>query len=538
MIPVYAVPVIRDADRTTVRKQEISSWQLMERAADACVDYMVRHLCGRDGNSDKCAGSEDRRCFHVFCGKGNNGGDGLAIARILDGRGYRVKVWITSKEGAFSPDAFENLRKLRDSAAEVYVFGKGPVKINEDGRLEEAACASSGNLPQIVQDDIAVDALVGTGLKGELDAVTAEIVRFLNRLAVCKFSVDIPSGLLADAPTPREWTVVEGSFCLSFQFPKQAFLFPESENRPFGFALLDIGIDPEHYRMHPPQAALLQEQDVRPWILPRGKFSHKGNYGKALSVAGSEGMAGAAVLAGKAALKTGCGLLYTASDKANRVVLQSCIPEAIFEDRENLDGGRMSTYSAIGVGSGMGTGRDAARCLHNILQYAESPLILDADALTLLSQNPTWLEFLPKGKTVITPHPGEFARLAGRWHDSWERTRMQQQFSDRYGAIVVLKGAHTCITIPGGGVPAAPTMFNTTGNPGMAAAGSGDVLSGMLLSLAAQGYPLVQASYMAVFLHGLAGDLAAERLTEYALCAGDIVEHIPEAYKTLLGIGL
>ena len=346
---------------------------------------------------------------------------------------------------------------------------------------------------------------------------------------------------MADKPTPRENPVVENSLCLSFQFAKKAFLWPENGGRPAGFVLLDIGLDEDFMRENPADAYLLQDRDAARNLPRRPKFAHKGFFGRDLLIAGSLGMAGAAVLAGRAALKSGCGVLSIASCPDNRLVLQTAVPEALFIDQNLMDWAILANYSAIGIGPGIGTSDKAALLLKNVLRFATCPLVIDADGLNLLARDPTLLEFLPKGRCILTPHLKEFERLAGKTEGGQERLRRQQEFSDRYGAVVVLKGAHTSISqlhapgirATGGASPGQALLFNTTGNPGMATGGSGDVLTGLCLSLLGQGLPAWQAACTAVYLHGLAGDYAALRETERGLTASDLITALPDAFRQL-----
>lgn len=518
MIPVYPVDIIRKADAETIRRQGISSWQLMERAARACFDFLFEN----EPEAFDPASSRKPK-FVIFCGRGNNGGDGFALARMLNEKGSIVEVWMPDKkEGRYSPDAERNAQLLQETNMPLRIFG-------QDG------------LPETGENDILIDALVGTGLDGRLDEATAAVVDFINACSGKKYSIDIPSGLMADKPTPRENPVVENSLCLSFQFAKKAFLWPENEGRPAGFVLLDIGLDEDFMRENPADAYLLQDRDAARNLPKRPKFAHKGLFGRDLLIAGSTGMAGAAVLAGRAALKSGCGVLSIASCADNRLVLQTAVPEALFIDPSLMDWAKTAHYSAIGIGPGIGTSDEAAQWLKNVLRFAACPLVIDADGLNLLAQAPTLLEFLPKGRCILTPHPKEFERLAGKTSDSRERLRRQQEFSDRYGAVVVLKGAHTSVSQPGGAgirtpgsvIPGPAMLFNTTGNPGMATGGSGDVLTGLCLSLLGQGLSAWQAAYTAVYLHGLAGDYAALRCTEHAMTASEIIAALPEAYRQL-----
>lgn len=515
MIPIFNVGQIRDADSRTLERQRISSWQLMERAAEACLPYLVRHGVRTGGGS----GTGRKKRVHVFCSRGNNGGDGFALARMLRSAGFGVCVWMPDKEGGWSPDAETNYAKWVSTGGELRILGRTCQGIS---------------FPQTSATDILVDALVGTGLKGPLDEATAQAVECFNRCAGIKYSIDIPSGLFADEPTPADAVVVRNSFCLSFQFPKKAFLMPESGNRPYDFAVLDIGLDPEYRENTVADAYCLEVADLQFLLKARPKFSHKGSFGKTALVAGEEGMCGAAVLATGAAIRAGSGLVKVFSSGRNREILQVSVPEAVYADWDSSGPERWMGFDALAFGPGAGTGEKSRKRLREILCFADCPLVIDADGLNLLSQDRTLLEFLPYGRTVLTPHLKEFERLVGPCSDSRERWSRQQEFSDRYGAIVVLKGAHSAITLPGK-KKEMPLLFNSTGNPGMATGGSGDVLTGVILALLGQGFTPYQSAYAGVFLHGLAGDLAVEELGEYSLKAGDLVEYLPAAFLYLKG---
>lgn len=514
MIPIFNVARIRNADARTLASQRISSWQLMERAAGACLPYLLRHGVS-ERNTSEISGKGTR--IHVFCSRGNNGGDGFALARMLRSSGFEVCVWMPDKEGGWSPDAETNYGKWVSQGGEVRVLGR--------------TCQESP-YPRTSVSDILVDALVGTGLKGPLDAPTARAVECFNACEGIKYSIDIPSGLLADEPTPADAVVVRNSFCLSFQFPKKAFMMPENEGRPYDFAVLDIGLDLDETEAAQADAYFLEAADVRPLLVSRPKFSHKGSFGKTALLAGAEGMCGAAVLAAGAAIRAGSGLVKVFSCRQNREILQISVPEALYADWDDGGSEKWRSFDALAFGPGAGTGEESRNRLREILRFAECPLVIDADGLTLLSQDRTLLEFLPYGKVVLTPHLKEFERFVGPCQDSRERWLRQQEFSDRYGAVVVLKGAHSSVTLPGG-TKGMPILFNSTGNPGMATGGSGDVLTGIILALLGQGFSPYRAAYAGVYLHGLSGDRAVGKIGEYSLKAGDLVDYLPEAFLRL-----
>ncbi len=360
--------------------------------------------------------------------------------------------------------------------------------------------------------------------------MTADLIAYLNQSKAIRVAIDIPSGLFADQPSALGF-IFKADYTLTFQFPKLAFLFPENDPYVGRFEVLDIGLHPRYCEEVETPNLLTTKVMVKPILHNRTKYSHKGTYGHALLIAGSEGKTGAALLGAKACLRTGVGLLSVHLPKVAQLPLQTAIPEAM------IDGDASDTcftmfqhldaFTAVGVGPGLGKADDTVRALKRLIQEVQVPLIMDADALNILSDNPTWLPFLP-AKTILTPHPKEFERLIGKTSTSFERLEKQRELSVKNNLIVVLKGAHTSITFPNG-----TCFFNTTGNPGMATAGSGDVLTGIILSLLAQRYSPEEAAVLGVYLHGLAGDLAAEEIGQEALIASDITEHLGKAYSAL-----
>ena len=312
-------------------------------------------------------------------------------------------------------------------------------------------------------------------------------------------AIDVPSGLFADQPSALGF-IFKADYTLSFQFPKLAFLFPENDPYVGRFEILDIGLHPRYVEEVETRNLLTVKAMVKPILHSRTKYSHKGTYGHALLIAGSEGKTGAALLGAKACLRTGVGLLSVHLPKMAQLPLQTAIPEAMVDGDESETCFTMfkdlDAYSAVGVGPGLGKADETQRALKRLIQEVQVPLVMDAVALNILSENPTWLAFLP-AKTILTPHPKEFERLVGKTTTSFERLERQRELSMKHNIIIVLKGAHTSITMPNG-----TCFFNTTGNPGMATAGSGDVLTGIILSLLAQRYSPEEAAVLGVYLHG------------------------------------
>lgn len=463
---ILNVEKIREADRYTIEHEPISSADLMERAAGQVFEWLLKHIN---------KGVE----VHIFCGMGNNGGDGRVVAR-----------------------------RLKDVGVAAYAYVINEIKSKED-------------FPAIAETDIIVDALFGSGLNRPIEGVTAELIDYLNQQHAVRISIDIASGLFADTPSPKA-AIFKPDYTLTFQMPKLAFLMPENDPYVGQLEVLDIRLHPKYLLEVATSHFLVDQAMIQPILHHRTKYSHKGTYGHALLVAGSEGKTGAAILGAKACLRTGAGLLSVLLPPSAWTPLQASLPEAMIHTDDKLD-----AFNAIGIGPGLGKDDDAQRMVRHLIQDAQVPLVMDADALNILGENKTWLSFLP-AKTILTPHPKEFERMFGKTSNSFERLELLREKAVQLGIIIVLKGAHTAMAMPNGTV-----FFNSTGNPGMATAGSGDMLTGMILSLLAQRYTPEEAAVLGVYLHGLAGDLAASEIGQEALIASDITAHIGNAYLSL-----
>lgn len=492
---------LRELDRFTVENTPIAGIDLMERAAKALFSELLA--------------TESHRHVTIFCGMGNNGGDGLALARMMKGvQGCAVQVVVV--EHSESPSQEFSVNRERLSAAGVTWHN----------------VAEAEDLPQIPEHALVVDALVGTGLSRPLKGILANVVEHINALPNRVISIDIPSGLFCDDNADNTLgTVVRANRTLTFHCPKLSFMFAENAALVGDFTVLDIGLLEEESCIRSPQIAVTDGMAQR-ILRPRARFSHKGTYGHALLLAGRYGSLGAAVLAARAAMRSGLGLLTAHVPSCGLQVMQTAVPEAMCHvdesERQITTLPPLDRFSAIGMGPGIGTETDTANALKLLIQDAKAPMVLDADALNILAEHPTWLSFLPSG-TVLTPHPKEFERLAGESGSCMERWKLQQEFAKRYNCVVVLKGAFTSVCSPAG-----QTFFNLTGNPGMATAGSGDVLTGIILGLLAQGYGSVEAAVLGVHLHGLSADLLAEHCGMEAMIAGDIVEGLGAAFLHLV----
>lgn len=495
---LFSAAQIRAADAYTIKHEPIASIALMERAANACFHWLRSQPFGQAG-------------INVFCGTGNNGGDGLAIARLLHESGYTVHVYIVRSGDKCSEDFSANeqgLKKLKN--------------------IHLADIRQGDHFPEIHENDLVIDALFGTGLSRPPEGLAAAIIKHLNGSKARIISIDIASGLFADKHSDPGSAIIEPEYTLSFQFVKYAFLFAGNERFVGKLEVLDIGLHKGFIEEEPVKSYLLNREFIKDLIKPRKKFSHKGTFGHALLVAGSYGKIGAAVLSAKALLRSGAGLLTVNIPACGYEILQSSAPEAMVLTDKNKDcitGSVVSgNYSAIGVGPGIGTAKETRQALKVVLSAAKSPLVLDADALNCISMDKELIPLIPEN-SILTPHLKEFERLSGKAADDFARNRLQLEFSKTHRVYVVLKGAHTCISTPEG-----TCYFNSTGNPGMAKGGSGDVLTGIVTGLLAQGYSPLNAALIGVYVHGLAGDEAKERKGETGMTATDLIDALPEAF--------
>jgi ADP-dependent NAD(P)H-hydrate dehydratase / NAD(P)H-hydrate epimerase len=492
---------IHEADQYTIKNEPVESIDLMERAAEQCFLW-IKEKFGK------------LLSVKIFAGPGNNGGDGLALARMLALDENKVSVYLMTLPEKISPDALANYKKL-----------------TRIGSINFFLIENTG-LPEITKSDIIIDALFGSGLSRKLDTLTCKIVNYINTCPAITISIDIPSGLYGENNSlNRSEVIIEADYTLTFQLPKLSFLFAENEKYVGELIILDIQLMPEAIAKQESAYFYTESRDIIPLLKKRLKFSHKGTFGHALLIAGSYGKMGAAVLASKACLRAGTGLLTCHIPKSGYNILQTAIPEAMVSidpsDNCFTELPDWKKFTAIGIGPGINTSAQTTNALEEILQTIKIPMVLDADALNIISTKLALLELLPEN-TILTPHPGEFDRLAGPSHSGFERHLKQIELSARYKIIIVLKGAYTSITTPD-----KQCHFNSTGNPGMATAGSGDVLTGIILSLLAQGYSPLKATLIGTFIHGLAGDLVLSNISPEALIATDIINHLGIAFKNL-----
>ena len=497
---IFSGKQIYEADKFTIEKQEISSFALMERAAEQLFQWL--HL--------RMQGAQVK--IHIFCGIGNNGGDGIALARHLWEHGYNFDTYVVNYSEKRSKDFLLNLDRLKERKIWPNFLNQG------------------AELPEIHPDDIIIDAIFGIGLNRPPDPWVGEIIQYLNSRGTFILSVDLPSGLYLDRAVEKPEYVIRSNFVLSFQAPKLIFFLPETGPYIREWDILDIGLDPEYLEAAVVDYHFMTKVDLLPWFRPRKRFTHKGDYGHARIIGGSHGKIGAVVLAAEACLRIGSGLVSCFVPECGYLPLQTALPEAIVEtdssDKEITSIPENERTNVAGIGMGLGTSKKSEEALGKFLNTYSGPLVVDADGINLLAKHPDWLKALPPD-TVLTPHPGELKRLLGDWKDDFEKLEKARAFVEEYACVLVIKDAYTQVVYQGQG------FVNSTGNPGMATAGSGDVLTGIITGLLAQGYNAFQAAVFGVYLHGASGDLAASKMGLEAVVASDIIAEIGEAYKGL-----
>ena len=499
---ILASTQLKELDKYTIVHEPIASIDLMERAARALTDAIVRRW-------DKS--------FEVvvFAGPGNNGGDALAVARMLSQKGYHVEVFLFNTKGQLSEECQANLNHLKTC-----------------GSIYFTEISTQFDPPALTENHLVIDGLFGSGLNKPLNGGFASVVKYINASKAQVVAIDIPSGLMGEDNTYNiRPHIIHADVTLSIQLPKLSFLFPENEDIVGEWELLDIGLKQSFIDAAPSTFSILEETEVRSLIRSRKRFSHKGTFGHGLLIAGSYGMAGASILAAKACLKSGIGLLTVHVPIHNHDLLQTTVPEAIvhtdIQERYFAQPMHLHRYSALAIGPGLGQEEDTALAMMEQIQGSSLPIVLDADAINILSTHRNWLSRLPK-RCILTPHLGELERLIGKCMDTYERLTKVKELAAYLQSYIIVKGAWTTIVTPEGNY-----YFNPTGNPGMATGGSGDVLTGILLGLLAQGYSREEACKLGVYIHGLAGDIAAEEKTQMGMTAADIIEALPAAWKKL-----
>ena len=504
MIKIVETSKIKELDRYTIEHEPIASIDLVERAATA----FAQEFCHKFSKQNHVV---------VFAGQGNNGADGLAIARLLSEEGYRIDVFLFNPAQHLSPDCEINKQRL-------------PM----DKKVRMVEVIDDFTPPPLTDRDIVIDGLFGVGLNRPLSGGYAAVVDYINQSKAVVVSIDIPSGLFGeDNRTNTLKNIIQADYTYTFELPKLAFVLPENAAFTGKWKMLPIGIHPAIIEDTETPFMMVTDKDLAGILLPRNKFAHKGMFGHALLIAGSKGKMGAAVLAAKACLRSGAGLLTVHLPQRGEITLQTTVPEAMVSLDTDADFvsvlPEITGYDAIAVGPGLGTQMQSVELLETLLKTVKKPLLLDADALNILAMNSKLIPLLPP-YSILTPHPKEFDRLFGECDSGYERIHKAKSMAVELKLCIVLKGAYTSVCTPEGNV-----YINSTGNPGMATAGSGDVLTGVILGLLAQQYSPETSAVVGVYLHGQAGDLILENMSESAseesLIAGDIVQMLGKAFR-------
>ena len=501
---IFTSAQIHELDNYTIEHEPIKSIDLMERAAKTLTEAIV----------ERWAVSVP---IVVFAGPGNNGGDALAVARMLTERGYQVKTFLFNISGRLSADCAENKRRLSEVKKAKNLFTEVTLEFDP---------------PQLERGMLVVDGLFGSGLNKPLSGGFASLVKYINASHAEVVSIDMPSGLMTEDNTYNVRTnIVHADLTLTLGQKKLAMLFAENQQYIGELRVLDIRLSREGIKKIDSQYTMLEEDDVRQLLLPRDPFAHKGTMGNALVIAGSYGMAGAAILATEACLRSGVGKVTCHSPRKNVTIMQTAVPEAVLQiDREETtfsEAVDTEDFQAVGIGPGLGQTEQTAVAIISQIRRTQCPLVCDADAINVLSTHRAWMQQLPKD-IIMTPHPKEFDRLEGHSADSFERLSKARDLAQRLQAYVILKGHRSALCCPDGHI-----VFNNTGNAGMATGGSGDVLTGILTGLLARGYNRYEACVVGMYLHGLAGDIAARELGEESLIARDLIRYLPKAFLRL-----
>ncbi|WP_323026839.1 NAD(P)H-hydrate dehydratase [Gelidibacter japonicus] len=498
---IFSKEQIYEGDLLTAKKQNISSTELMERAGTQIFNWIHQRMQGAQVP------------IHVFCGIGNNGGDGLVLARQLVNYGYNVHTYVVNCSDKRTQDFLINYDRIKQTTK------KWPIMLN-----------CKADFPPIGSDDIIVDAVFGIGLNRPPNDWVKSLFQHFKESKAFTLAIDLPSGLYADKVPKDENGVVWADYTLSFQSPKLVFFLPDTSKYTRQWEVLDIGIDLEFLQQTETEVELIGKNEMLPIYKPREKFSHKGTYGHGLLIGGSYGKIGAMLLSGRGMLASGAGLVTVYVPKCGYMPMQTALPEAMVITDIDDDILTAIKYdiepTAIGIGMGMGTNEKTHVAFQMFLKTNNLPLIIDADGINLLSKHEGDLGLI-KPQTVFTPHPKELERLLGKWKDDFDKLKKAKAFSKKYKCILVIKGAHTITVFQD------KLYINSTGNPGLATGGTGDVLTGIITGLIGQGYEPLTASLFGVYLHGKSADIAVNDYSYQSLTASHIIDYLGQAYLDL-----
>lgn len=501
---IFTSAQIHELDNYTIEHEPVSSIDLMERSARALTMAIMQEW----DNSTPVV---------VFAGPGNNGGDALAVARMLLTEGYAVTLYLFNIGNHLSPDCATNRQRFIDCKQQ-----KTFVEVTRQF-----------DTPQLTTGTLVVDGLFGTGLNKPLAGGFASLVRYINQCDCQVVSIDVPSGLMAEDNSYNvRQNIVRADLTLSLQSRKLAFMFADCQEFVGRLKILDIRLSQEFINKTDSRYSVIEETDVRSMLRPRGDYVNKGSMGNALIIVGSYGMAGASILATRACLRSGIGKVTVHTPRRNYDIMQISVPEAVLQiDHEEAyfsEAVDTEGYDAMGIGPGLGTIENTAIALISQLRRVQCPVVADADAINIIAKHRAWIQQLPKG-IILTPHPKEFDRFSGMQSlGDYERLMRASEIAERLGAYIILKGHNSALCTPDTRI-----IFNSTGNSGMATAGSGDVLTGIITALLGRGYDREEACLMGMYIHGLAGDLAEKEVGKESLVAGDIIRFLPKAFKKL-----
>jgi len=502
MIKIFTTKQVKELDKYTIEYEPIESIDLVERAANAFIQEFSR-----------CYSRQTR--IIVFAGQGNNGADALAIARLLSDESYPVEVYLFNPTHQLSPECEQNKHRLISNCNADFTEVTGEFIP-----------------PTLGKWDVVIDGLFGSGINRPLEGGFAAVVEYINESEATVVSIDIPSGLFGeDNRTNNPDSIIRADLTFTFGFPKLAFLLPENAAYTGVWKVLDIGLHPVAIDEMETIYRMVTEEDLVALIQPRSRFAHKGNFGHALLIAGSKGKIGAALLAAKACLRSGAGLLTVHLPQRGEQIFQTALPEAMLSFDPHMERftnvPELGTYKAIAIGPGLGSSFETGGAFERVLERAGKSIVIDADGINLLASNHELINKIPPG-SILTPHPKEFDRLTGESDSGYERLQKAHTFAREKKVYIILKGAYTAICTPEGNV-----YMNSSGNPGMATAGSGDVLTGILLGLLSHGYIPEHAALLGVYLHGVAGDLASAFYSEESMIASDITDMLGKAFKQI-----
>ena len=501
---IFTSKQIHELDSYTIEHEPVASIDLMERAAREIAKAVMQRW-------------QTETPIVVFAGPGNNGGDALAVARMLAEEGYSVTAFLFNVKNSLSPDCYANKQRLSSSK-----HMKRFVEVVDEF-----------DPPELNEATLVIDGLFGSGLNKPLTGGFASLVKYINSSDCRVASIDMPSGLLAEDNTYNiSSNIIRADITLTLHSKKLCMYLADCQQYLGEIAVLPIGLSEEWQKQTDSQFAEIEESDILPLVKQRNDFSHKGTMGHALIIAGSYGMGGAATMTAKACLRAGAGKVTVHIPHCNYNIMQIAVPEAVVHlDKEECcfsESIDTTQYDAVAIGPGLGQRNQTATALLAQLKRTECPAVLDADALNILSTRAAWMQQIPAG-AVLTPHPKEFDRMDGNdCFSDFERLAHAREMAQRIKCYILLKGHYSAICNPDGTV-----IFNSTGNAGMATAGAGDVLTGIIAGLIARGYHTATATLLGAYIHGLAGDIAAEEKGMESLIATDIIEAMPAAFKKL-----